>query len=68
MREEVDSLKEKLEEVRKEVSVRPKNRDEGGRSGNGREHVRLNTVRTKSEGGTGNQGEWIIVKGGSKKI
>ena len=35
LREEVDRLKGKVEEVRKEVSVRPRNRIEGGRSGNG---------------------------------
>ena len=53
----------------KEVSVKLKNRVEGGKSGNGIEQVRLNNVRVRSEKGTGKQGEWIKVKGGrSKKI
>ena len=39
LREEVDRLKGKVEEVRKEVSVRPKNRDEEGRSKNGIEQL-----------------------------
>ena len=30
LKEEVDTLKGKIEEVRKEVRVRPKNRGEGG--------------------------------------
>ena len=37
-----DRLKGKVEEVRKEVSVSPKIRIEGGRSGNRIEHVELN--------------------------
>ena len=40
MREDVDRLKEKVEEVRKEVSDRPKNRVERGRSENRIEQVR----------------------------
>ena len=35
MREEVDRSKGKAEEVRKEASVKEKNRAEGSRSGNG---------------------------------
>ena len=46
-------LKGKVEEVRKKVSVRPKNKAEGGRSENGIGQVRLNNVRTRSEEGTG---------------
>ena len=42
LRKEVDRLKGKVEEVRKEVSVSPKIRIEGGRSGNRIEHVELN--------------------------
>ena len=38
----IDRLKRKVEVVRKEVGIRPKNRVEGGRSGNGTEQVRLN--------------------------
>ena len=69
MREEVDGLKGKVEEVRKEVSVNPKNRAEGSRSGNGIEQVKLYNVRAKSEEGTGRQVEWIKVKEGrSKKV
>ena len=49
LREEVDRLKGKVEEVRNEVSVRPKNRAEGGRSKNGIEQVILNNVRSRSE-------------------
>ena len=56
LKEEVDTLKGKIEEVRKEVRVRPKNRGEGGWSGNGIEQVGLNNVRARSEEGTGNQG------------
>ena len=43
MREEVDRLKGKIEEVRKEASVRPKNRTKGG-SGNSMEQVSLNNA------------------------
>ena len=61
--------KEKVEEVKKEVSGRPENRAEGGRSGNGIEQVRVNNFRARNEEGTGKQGEWIKVKGGrSKKV
>ena len=67
LREEVDNLKGKVEEIRKEVSVRPKNRVEGGRRGNGTKQIILNNTRTKSEERTGKQGEWIMVKGGSRK-
>ena len=42
-----------MEEVRKEISVRPKNIVEGGRSRKGIEQIRLNNVRNKSKGGTG---------------
>ena len=66
MIEEVDRLKGKVE-VRKQVSVRPKNRIEGGRSRNGIEQVGLNNFRVRSEEGTGKQGEWIKVKGGRSK-
>ena len=52
MIEEVDRLKGKVE-VRKQVSVRPKNRIEGGRSRNGIEQVGLNNFRVRSEEGTG---------------
>ena len=31
------------------------------------EQVRLNDVRAKNKEGTGKQGEWIRVKGGSRK-
>ena len=67
LREEVCRLNGKLEGVRKEVSVRPKNRAERGRSGNEIEQVRLNNVRCRSEERTGKQGEWIEVKGGRNK-
>ena len=50
LRKEADSLKRKVE-VRKKVSVRPKNRVEGGRSGNGTEQVKINNLTTKSEEG-----------------
>ena len=53
MREEVNRLNGKVEELRKKVSVRPKNRIEEGRSENEIEQVRLNNVRSKSEEGTG---------------
>ena len=46
-------------EVRKEVSIRPKNRVEGDRNGNGMEQVRLNNVRAKCEEETGKHGEWL---------
>ena len=69
MKEEVDRLKEKIEVVRKEVSVRPKNRVKWDRNGNGIEQIKLNNIRVRSDEGTGKQGEWIKVKGGrSKKI
>ena len=48
MREEVDRLKGKMEEVVMEVSIRSKNRVEGGRNGNGIEQVRSNNVRVRS--------------------
>ena len=65
----IDRLNGKEEEVRKEVSVRPKNRAEGGISWNGIERVILNNVRARIEEGIGNQGEWIKVKEErSKKI
>ena len=67
LREEADRLKGKVEELRKENSVRPKNWAEGGRRGNGIEQVRLNNVWAKSEEGTGKQGEWIKVKRGRSK-
>ena len=67
MREKVDRLKWKVEEVKMEIGVGPK--AEEVRSGNGIEQVRLNNVRASSEEGTGKQGEWIKVKGrGGKKI
>ena len=55
LREFIDRLKGKAEEVRKEISVRPRNRAEGGRSGNGIDQIRLNNVRVRSEKGTGKQ-------------
>ena len=58
LREEVGRLKGKVE-VRKEVSIRPKNRAEGGRSKNGIEQVRLSNVRGRSEEEPG---------GGSKRM
>ena len=63
---EVRSLREDLE-LRNEVSVRPKNRAEGGRSKNGIEQVTLNNVRGRSEEGPGRQEEWVIVRGGVSK-
>ena len=39
LREEVDRLKGEVEELRKEISVRPKIRTEGGKSRNGIEQV-----------------------------
>ena len=54
----------KVEELRKEVSVRPKNINEGGRSGNGIEQVRLNNIIVRREERNGNQCDWIKVKGG----
>ena len=68
MRDQVDRLKGKVEKVRKEVSVRSKNRVKGGRSGNGVKHDRLNNVKTKNKEGTGNRSEWIKIKGGSRKM
>ena len=44
LRKEADRLTGKVEEARQEVSVRPKNRAEGGKNGNGIEQVRLNSV------------------------
>ena len=67
MRDQVDRLKGKVEKVRKEVSVRPKNRVKGGRSGNWIKHDILNNVKTNSKEGTENQSEWIKIKGGSRK-
>ena len=55
--EKVNVLVAELERRGEEVSVRPKNRVERGRSGNGLEQVRLNNVRTKNKEGTGKQGE-----------
>ena len=57
-----DRLKEKIEEERKEVSVRPKNKDEGGRIKNSIEQVRLNNVGARSEEGSRKQVERIKVK------
>ena len=69
MREEVERLKGKIDEVRKEVNIKSKNRAEGGRSRNGVTQVRLNNVRAKSEKGLEKQGERIKVeRGGSKKV
>ena len=67
MKEEVDRLKEKIEEVGNYVCVRPKNRVEGGRTRNGLEQDRLNNIRA-SEEGLGKEGELIKVKEeGSKR-
>ena len=44
----MDRLKGKIEEVRKQVNVRPNNGTEGGRSGN---------VRVRRGNGTGKQGK-----------
>ena len=55
--EKIDRLKEKIEEVKKEVSVRTKNRAEGGRSENGIEQVGLNNFIARSEEGTRKQGK-----------
>ena len=41
-------MKGNIEEVRKEVSVKPKNKAERGKSGNGIEQVRLN-IKARSE-------------------
>ena len=49
----VDRLKMKVEEVRKEASVRP-SRSEGGRSENWKWQFKLNNVRARSAEGTGN--------------
>ena len=62
LREEVDMLKEKLEEVRKEVIARAKNKVEGGRNGSWIEHIRLNKVRSRREEGLGRQGEWVKLR------
>ena len=67
MREDVDRLKGKVGEVRKQVSVRPKNRVEGGKNRNGVEQDILNNFKIKNKEGTGKQNEWIKVKGGSRK-
>ena len=67
MREEIDKLKGKVEEVVKEFSVRPKNMVEEGRSGNGIEWIRLIMLELSEEGKR--KGEWIKVKErGSKKV
>ena len=50
MKEEVNRLMGKVEEIRNEVSVRPKNRAEGGKSKNKIKQVRLSNVRGNSEG------------------
>ena len=69
LKEEVDRLKGKVEEVRKEVSIRQKNRTEEGRSRNRIVQVRLNNDRVRSEDGRRMQGEWTKVKEGrSKKV
>ena len=69
LREEVDRLKGKVEEVRIEISVRPKNKAEEVEVGFLIGQIRLNNVRTRSEEGTGKQCEWIKVKAGrSKKV
>ena len=57
----------KVGEVRKQVSVRPKNRVEGGKNRNGVEQDILNNFKIKNKEGTGKQNEWIKVKGGSRK-
>ena len=62
LREEVDKIKVKVEEVRKQVSVKSKNRTEGGRSWNRLEQVIFNNVRARTEEGPGKQGEWIKVR------
>ena len=67
MREDVDRLKGKVGEVRKQVSVRPKNRVEGGKNRNGVEQDILNNFKIKNKEGTGKQNEWIKVQGGSRK-
>ena len=56
LREEVDRLKGKVEEVRNEVSVGPKNRAERGRSKNGIEQIILSNVRgvKRDQEGKGN--------------
>ena len=51
MREELDILEGKVEEVKKEVSIRPKNRIEGGRSRNRIEQVGLSNDRGGNEDG-----------------
>ena len=67
--EGVDILKGKVEEVKKEVIVRPKTRVEGSRSRNRIEQVGLNNDRVRSEEGRMKKGEWTKVKGGkSKKV
>ena len=57
MREEVDRFKGKVE-VRKEVSVRPKERIERGISENRIEQVRLTNDRIRREDGGRMQGKW----------
>ena len=62
-------IKGKVEEVKKEVIVRPKTRVEGSRSRNRIEQVGLNNDRVRSEEGRMKKGEWTKVKGGkSKKV
>ena len=58
LREEVNRLRGKVKEIRKEVSIRLKIRAEGGRNGNRIGQIRLNNyARTRSEEGTGKQCE-----------
>ena len=63
MRNVIERLKGKVVEVRKVVSFRPKDRNEGGRRGNRIEQVRLNNLAVRSEERKGKQCEWITVKG-----
>ena len=53
LRDEVDRWKGKVEEIKEEVRVRPENRVEGGKNGNGIEQVRLKNIRAKSKEGIG---------------
>ena len=53
LREDVDTLKRKVEVVRKEIIVRAKKRAGGDSSGNEMEQVRLNNVIARSEEGIG---------------
>ena len=67
LRKEVDRLKGKVEEVRKEVDVRPKIRIELCSSRNRIEQVGLINDRVRSEDGREMQGEWTKVKGRRSK-